>query len=298
MKYFLSDTHFGDNRLQLFGRDLIANTSEDIDNIIIDNYNRKITKDDTVYFIGDISYTQEGLEKMKYLMKGTKILIRGNYDQQFTKKKLLEYFDEVHDDLVVEIKDNKFYLNHYPTNCKKDMFNICGHIHGLWKVQRNMINVGVDAWHFMPVSEEQIIFYMNGIKKHYDANVFAGELEPNNVKQDIIVDKHKFQLNWVKEESIDNLWSTEDEILEVEQDKDEYKIMETKEIVELMLKSSDHNPYTGMLSKKDNLIAAIDLAKLCKDFADKGQTDEAMNILSEEWAVVISELEGMLLNCA
>ena len=77
------------------------------------------------------------------------------------------------------------------------------------------------------------------------------------------------------------------------------KIMEIKEIVELMLKSSDHNPYyTGVLSKKDNLIAAIDLAKLCKDFADKGQTDEAMNILSEQWVVVISELEGMSLNCA
>jgi hypothetical protein len=52
-----------------------------------------------------------------------------------------------------------------------------------------------------------------------------------------------------------------------------------------------------MLSKKDNLIAAIDLAKLCKDFADKGQTDEAMNIPSEQWVVVISELERMSLNC-
>ena len=69
--------------------------------------------------------------------------------------------------------------------------------------------------------------------------------------------------------------------------------MTPKEIVELMLKSSDHNPYTGMLSKKDNLIAAIDLAKLCKDFADKGQMDEAMNIESEQWVAVISELEGM-----
>jgi len=122
------------------------------------------------------------------------------------------------------------------------MFNICGHIHGLWKVQRNMINVGVDAWHFIPVSEEQIIFYMNGIKKHYDANVFAGELEPNNVKQDIIVDKHKFQLNWVKEETIDNLWSTEDEILEVEKESDEYvavmkyKYSGTKEEIEQKFK--------------------------------------------------------------
>ena len=74
--------------------------------------------------------------------------------------------------------------------------------------------------------------------------------------------------------------------------------METKEIVELILKSSDHNPYTGMLSKKDNLIAAIDLAKLCKDFADKGQTEEAMNIHSKQWVVFISELEVMSLNCA
>jgi len=70
-------------------------------------------------------------------------------------------------------------------------------------------------------------------------------------------------------------------------------LMETKEIVALMLKSSDHNPYTGMLSKKDNLIAAIDLAKLCKEFADDGRTDEAMNIDSKQWVVVISELEAM-----
>lgn len=69
--------------------------------------------------------------------------------------------------------------------------------------------------------------------------------------------------------------------------------METKEVVELMLKSSDHNPYTGVLSKKDNLIAAIDLAKLCKGFADKGQIDEAMNIPSERWILAISELENM-----
>jgi len=67
--------------------------------------------------------------------------------------------------------------------------------------------------------------------------------------------------------------------------------METKEIAELMLKSSDHNPYTGMLSKKDNLIAAIDLANLCKDFADKGQTDEAMNINSKQWMEVIEMIK-------
>jgi mitochondrial fission protein ELM1 len=70
--------------------------------------------------------------------------------------------------------------------------------------------------------------------------------------------------------------------------------MKKEEIIDLMLKSSDHNPYTGILSKKDNLIAAIDLAKLCKDFADKGQTDEAMNIPSEQWEEVINKLQFQL----
>jgi len=74
--------------------------------------------------------------------------------------------------------------------------------------------------------------------------------------------------------------------------------METTKIVELMLKSSDNNPYKGMLSREENVTAAIGLAKLCKDFADKGQSDEAMNIPSEQWVAVISELEGMSLNFA
>jgi hypothetical protein len=72
--------------------------------------------------------------------------------------------------------------------------------------------------------------------------------------------------------------------------------MEKQEIIELMLKSSEHNPYKGMLSKKDNVIAAVDLAKLCKDFADKGQMDEAMNIKSEKWVDVIIELEQEINN--
>ena len=67
--------------------------------------------------------------------------------------------------------------------------------------------------------------------------------------------------------------------------------MNKEEIVKLMLKSSNGNPYTGLLSKKDNLAAASNLAKLCKEFADKGQTDEAMNIPSEQWEEVIDELK-------
>jgi hypothetical protein len=74
--------------------------------------------------------------------------------------------------------------------------------------------------------------------------------------------------------------------------------MTTLKLVNLMMRSSDFNPYSGKLSKKDNVLAAIELAKLCKNFADTGQTDEAMNIESNQWVEVIGKLEGKLLNCA
>ena len=74
--------------------------------------------------------------------------------------------------------------------------------------------------------------------------------------------------------------------------------MTTPKLVNLLMRVSDSNPYTGKLSKKDNVLGAIELAKLCKNFADTGQTDEAMNIESAQWVEVIGRLKGKLLNCA
>jgi hypothetical protein len=74
--------------------------------------------------------------------------------------------------------------------------------------------------------------------------------------------------------------------------------MTTLKLVNLMMRSSDNNPYSGKLSKRENILAAIELAKLCKNFADTGQTDEAMNIESSQWVEVTGRLEGKLLNCA
>ena len=74
--------------------------------------------------------------------------------------------------------------------------------------------------------------------------------------------------------------------------------MKTLKLVNLMMRSSDTNPYSGKLTKKDNVLCAIELAKLCKEFADTGQTDEAMDIESTQWVEVISRLESKNLNCA
>ena len=74
--------------------------------------------------------------------------------------------------------------------------------------------------------------------------------------------------------------------------------MTTRKLVNLMMRSSDYNPYSGKLTEKQNVLAAIELAKLAKDFADKGMTDEAMDVPSSQWVEVIGKLEGKLLNVA
>jgi len=95
---------------------------------------------------------------------------------------LRPFFKTIQKECTIELNNgHSIYLNHYPAKCIDNLFCLTGHIHGLWKVQRNMINVSCDAWNFTPVSEDEIIFCMNAIRNHYDEHVFAGEL-PSNIE--------------------------------------------------------------------------------------------------------------------
>lgn len=187
-RFFVSDLHFQDERLNLYARDLMFKDSNEVDEYIIKIWNKTINAEDLVIVVGDISMTRDGLDTLKRL-NGEKWLVKGNYDisvenggtakYEISDEILSKYFTKVVDDLEMEIGGETVYINHFPTNAVTNHFNIVGHIHGTWKVQRNMINVGVDAWHFTPVSEDLIKFQMNGIRVHYDQNVYAGELKTN-----------------------------------------------------------------------------------------------------------------------
>jgi calcineurin-like phosphoesterase family protein len=184
-KFFTSDIHFDDDRLNLFGRDVVFKSSDEFDTQIIKNWNSLIKSDDIVYYLGDASLSEKGLKNFEKL-NGKKILIKGNYDEADTAKfkvsntTLSKYFYKIYKSGYIKVNGEIIYLTHFPNKGKSDCFNIVGHIHEKWKVQRNMINVGVDAWHFYPVSEKQIKFTINAIRNYYDDNVFAGELKCNS----------------------------------------------------------------------------------------------------------------------
>lgn len=195
MKYFTSDYHLGEDRigingkLNLFYRPF-KSIEEQNETILKEFLNSGFKDGDELWHLGDVVYSWENggnanadfvLSTLKSHFPNSKFnLIVGNYDEDRLER-LANYFDNIVSEALIAVGDNYVYLNHYPIKCKEKLdslvshgwnFSITGHIHGLWKVQKKMINVGVDAWHFKPISEEEIKFAMIACDQYYDANVF------------------------------------------------------------------------------------------------------------------------------
>ncbi len=179
MKYFTSDWHVGEcriginNKPNLFYRSF--SSIEEQNTTILNNLFGKFVDGDELWNIGDVIFDMDYSNHISALRKrypnSIFNLIIGNYDED--KLDFLKtIFNNIYTEYNIEINGRSYYLNHYPVNCIDKEFSICGHIHGLWKVQKNMINVGVDAWRYLPVSEQEIDFARTACEKYYDKNVF------------------------------------------------------------------------------------------------------------------------------
>lgn len=187
MKYFTSDWHLGDPRLGINGKPNLFyrpfKSIEEQNTVILDSFFKSSFEDgDELWHLGDVLYDVEDhilLSPLKARYPNSRFnLIVGNYDED--RLDILDkYFDNIRQFDTIQIGSYSVFLDHYPEKCKFQLaefvgqdFAITGHIHGLWKVQPKMINVGVDAWHFKPVSETEILFCWNAMQKFYDENVF------------------------------------------------------------------------------------------------------------------------------
>jgi calcineurin-like phosphoesterase family protein len=137
-----------------------ADNAEDGDRYIINRYNDMVSKEDRVYFMGDVSISRKSLLKISE-MNGRKVLIKGNHDI-FKLKDYLPYFD----DIRAEHKLGKFKLSHTPLHpgslppwCEG---NIHAHIHahrvmikgedGEAKEDPRYFNTCLEATSFLPIS--------------------------------------------------------------------------------------------------------------------------------------------------
>lgn len=183
MDYFSADFHFGDPRLELLGRPF--KSTEEAQEKMLEPL-LQMTEDDNFYIVGDVAINEEWLKPISQC-KAHKHLFKGNYDR-LDDSTYLKYFDSVQDKMTGMISDPdgklpdlRIHINHYPGRSIPDAFNLVAHIHGCWRVQKNMLNVGVDAHHLRPISSKDVFFYYNGICNFYDQDVWVQEHEANIV---------------------------------------------------------------------------------------------------------------------
>ena len=192
--WLTSDTHFGDDRCR-HGRHRPFDTVEDMDEAIVANWNALVGEQDIVLHLGDFAVTDEAVEQFVPRLNGQIHLTCGNYEDTRAAGLLEEHFASVNrgphewapsawwvpvEDQVPGAaiergihKSFPIWLCHYPVQRHETLYTVTGHIHELWRVAKDMVNVGVDSWHFRPVPLEWIIDYQFRQEVgHWDGNVY------------------------------------------------------------------------------------------------------------------------------
>ncbi|MEI6234954.1 MAG: NAD(P)-binding domain-containing protein [Planctomycetota bacterium] len=185
--FITADWHLGETRLSLMNRPF-ENTQEQTETLIR-NFNRVVRPNDIVIMNGDVISAAADVEEMRKLLpliarfNGVKKLIRGNHDRKLSDADFAPYFAlgilADGDGVTIESPAGPVYVTHYPTQSKADMFNCVGHIHSSWKVQLNMLNVGVDVHHYRPVAVEKLPFFVKAISEFYDQDVWVADHPAN-----------------------------------------------------------------------------------------------------------------------
>jgi calcineurin-like phosphoesterase family protein len=188
--FLTADWHLGATDIRLLGRPFLD--TFDMGSSILREHNRIVAPGDTVYMLGDVIHKGADVPTLAPLLdvfNGNLVLVRGNHDDHSpaAMRELERYFVEVipeGDGVELNIDGLACWLTHYPVRSRTDRFNLVGHIHDRWKVQKNMLNVGVDVHHFRPVSERDVRFYFDAICGFYDEDVWVADHPANAVHHD------------------------------------------------------------------------------------------------------------------
>ena len=178
MNYFISDTHFADEKTFEIERRPFKSVQV-FDKFMLKQFNKQAKKGDTIYVVGDMldcdGLGSESWKKAIHYVKKIKaqvVLVMGNNEDRIVKyyfnnnfKKFKEYclslgYKDVVKNAYVTIGKQKLYLAHKPSQCKKNMMNLFGHVHrdgGLYYPFG--LNVSCDLNFFRLYSEDDIMLF-------------------------------------------------------------------------------------------------------------------------------------------
>jgi calcineurin-like phosphoesterase family protein len=174
--YFTSDTHFSHRNIIKYTNRPFANADE-MNEEIIRNWNRIVTKQDIIYHLGDVAFEKDR-DKLVWMLSrlnGEKHLIWGNHDKLLKTIRWQDHFQSAQPMRVIHVppeatgtgRGQRIVLCHYAMRVwdqsHHGTWQLYGHSHGSLPDDVNMLScdVGVDSWNFAPVSMAQLNIHMS-----------------------------------------------------------------------------------------------------------------------------------------
>lgn len=131
--FFISDTHFGHENMLKFTnytgeRMRPFDSIEELDELMIENWNKMVGPNDRIYHLGDVVYKCKNRDQIMSRLNGKKVLIKGNHDRDQLGW-YMKYFEDVRGTFHIE---GNYLLSHFPIHSdSKGRFvrGLHGHIH-------------------------------------------------------------------------------------------------------------------------------------------------------------------------
>lgn len=152
MIYFTADTHFGHRNIIKYCERPFENV-EQMNKALIDNWNARVTNDDTVYFLGDFCFGSPADYVPR--LNGSIVFIKGNHDHKIDAPYLFPlravWGGEKKLIVLCHYAMRSWERSHYGS------WHLFGHHHGRLPPYGLSFDVGVDCWNYYPVSLDEVI---------------------------------------------------------------------------------------------------------------------------------------------
>lgn len=168
MMFFTSDYHLGHANIIKYCNRPFSDV-KDMDEHIISAHNEKVSRNDTVYFLGDFSF-KDSIEYYRNKLNGKIHLIMGNHDHRHLCKNC---FESIRDMAVLNVENTQIILCHYAMrvwhNSHRNTIHLYGHSHGRVEGLGKSMDVGIDANNYAgPHSLDEIMEIMKTKPDNWD----------------------------------------------------------------------------------------------------------------------------------
>ena len=145
---FTSDPHFDHKNILKYCPNRKFGTVTEMNDGIIEAWNRKVKPEDTVFLTGDFAFTSfRKMTEYRNQLNGTIHLIKGNHDAEFPEG----LFASITDYREIWVDGQKIVLSHFPfvvwNSSHRGSYNLHGHCHGTLADDKNALrmDVGIDC---------------------------------------------------------------------------------------------------------------------------------------------------------